>query len=155
MSGIGKWRRIDESSVGSYSDGVPETSTLDGAYIPVNGCNYNLGSITGLGLSVETPAMTLGCTILFTTATDAETFTIVVPVPYTYEDEEEVEHTVEPVCPSLLMNKESLECLAGRTYLLHIATVKGASTQYYNMFSLSEVYGPTLASDNAVAINSI
>ena len=154
LSGQGKWRRIDESSISLYSDGVPETSALDGAYIPANGCNYNLGEIEGLGLSVEMPAMTLGCTIVFTAATD---FTIVVPVEISYTDQTTGQtRTIEPVCPSRLMNRESLDCIEGQTYLMHVTTAKGDSGhQYFNVFTLSTMYVPTMESNNAVSTNEL
>ena len=137
------------SIVGDYPTTTPAVDEVDDSLIPLNGKNYSLGTITELGISLSTQAMTLGCTMRFTAGDD---FTITLPRPYTYEVEGE-EVTDNPLHPARICGAESLECQNGSEYLLHISTIGSGSAQdpYINCISLVELFTPSAESDGVEA----
>ena len=60
---------------------VIEEDEEDNGLLPLDGNNYNIGSVSGLGISSNVDAMKIGCTIVFTASTDFP-----VGLPYSYVD---------------------------------------------------------------------
>ena len=102
---------------GRYLTSIPvDSSSL---IIPEDGANYYLGSVPGLGLSMETPVMELGTTIRFK-ANDR--FDIYIP-----------DSSVE------IANDTELVCAQGITYLLTLLAVCDDGGSMVNFVSLTEL----------------
>jgi len=114
---------------GSFPNTTPPRDAQN-LYLPVDGSNYYLGNVSGLGLSWQTPAAKEGITMRFTAAS---TFTIL--VPFNNGDVPDVEHEIA--------NETALVCSQGAKYLLVIVAACGTGGAPVNIVSLNELNTPS------------
>ena len=123
---------------------VIEEDEDDNGLLPIDGNNYNIGTVSGLGISSNVDAMTIGCTIAFTASADFQ-----VGLPYSYVDDVSGQ-PVNPRFPAKIVNADKLTCISGNQYLLTISAACTPTGGYMNLFNL-QVLNDTSAESNEIS----